>query len=220
MRMQLTRVFAFRARIDAGNRAMSSARCTVWAEEDAVSAAREFDRIWPRCPGRFEPEECLCVNPSGIFPSVCSLGALDKKPCEASTNNAPQLHASRSASSTTTSTNSSRLADYPTPAAKPSSRCSAKDTTRDASTAGSRAATTAANENERRQPAKPPRAKKLKSPQRLFWRDLFRDRINYSPQLCFWKGWQRVRNKRFKGLPKTVCLCVSPCFAFALKRGT
>ena len=49
MLIKLTRVLAFAASLDEGNRSMRAARRTIWSKEDQMVAAREFNRLWPLC---------------------------------------------------------------------------------------------------------------------------------------------------------------------------
>lgn len=52
----LTREIAQAASWDAANRSMRAGGRKAWDEEDADVAAREFNRLWPLCPHRIEPE--------------------------------------------------------------------------------------------------------------------------------------------------------------------
>ena len=59
MPITLTRELAYSAGLDAANRSMQAAGRTAWNEEDANLAAREFNRLWPRCEHNIDPED-LC----------------------------------------------------------------------------------------------------------------------------------------------------------------
>jgi hypothetical protein len=66
-RIQLTRELAFAASLDAGNRAMQAAGRKRWSKQDQTAASREFNRLWPCCPHRIEPESyCFSCDQENI----------------------------------------------------------------------------------------------------------------------------------------------------------
>jgi len=66
--IRITRALAFAASLDAGNRAMSSARRKSWNEQDQSAARQAFDKLWPRCPHLIDPENVCYFCDQDILP--------------------------------------------------------------------------------------------------------------------------------------------------------
>lgn len=64
MPISLTRELAYACGLDAANRSMRAAGRTAWNEDDADTAAAEFNRLWPLCPHEADRESCAsCLQP-------------------------------------------------------------------------------------------------------------------------------------------------------------
>ena len=55
--IKMTRELAFAASLDAGDRAMSAAGRRRWSKFDQNAASKEFNRLWPLCPHKIDPED-------------------------------------------------------------------------------------------------------------------------------------------------------------------
>lgn len=67
--IRITRELAFAASLDAGNRAMSEDQRQTWTEEDALVAARTFNKLWPRCSHGIEPEDLCYFCDQDVIPA-------------------------------------------------------------------------------------------------------------------------------------------------------
>jgi hypothetical protein len=79
--IQMTRELAFAASLDAGNRAMHAAGRKRWSKQDQMTAAREFNRLWPCCEHHIEPESfCFFCDQEQIpvgHPLSAKLGPIE-----------------------------------------------------------------------------------------------------------------------------------------------